>query len=104
MGREEEEEERGEHQHEEKEKEEEEERGEHHHGERGGGGGGEDVPHNGGVCAGDLAVEHHGVQLHGASVEVLLRDRTELHRRAWVGGGGGEGGGVQIRWRPPGKA
>jgi len=32
-------------------------------------------------------VEHHRVQLHGGLVEVFLWDRTELHRRAWAGGG-----------------
>lgn len=39
------------------------------------------LPHNFSIISGDMADQHHRVQLHAALMKFILSDRTELHRR-----------------------
>lgn len=38
------------------------------------------LPHDFSILSGDVAEQHHRVQLHAALMELLLWDLTELHR------------------------
>lgn len=42
------------------------------------------LPHDFSIVPGDVTMQHHGVQLYAALVEVLLWDRTELHGWTWA--------------------
>lgn len=39
------------------------------------------LPHDFSIVPGDVAEQHHGVQLHAALMELLLWDGTKLHSR-----------------------
>lgn len=39
------------------------------------------LPHNFSIISGDMADQHHRVQLHAALMKFILSNRTEIHRR-----------------------